>query len=65
MQINHIIFDIALCMLPWLLTQCASGFYTTTEMSTSCTECPANSRCPNKDAEPIACEGGFVSILNE
>ena len=33
------------------------------EMATSCTECPANSRCPNKDSEPIACEGGFVSNI--
>jgi len=38
--------------------QCPNGFYTTSNNSLACIECPENFRCPYKDQDPIACITG-------
>lgn len=37
---------------------CATGSYASSEGSTSCTQCPQGSRCPDPTADPIACLAG-------
>ncbi|KAL0230075.1 hypothetical protein PCE1_003639 [Barthelona sp. PCE] len=40
---------------------CEDGFYQPSTGQSSCLECPAGSKCPDKDSAPVQCADGFYS----
>lgn len=41
-----------------LCYSCLDGWYSDSVKSTTCTECPAGSKCPNKNTAPTQCGSG-------